>query len=526
MLLKFILCLLFSSSFIVLSQTAVFTTSSTWTAPCDVTSVEVKCWGGGGSGGGHTSNTIKGGGGGAGGAYATKIITVVPGTTYTVTVGATKVGTTGAGAQGNPSWFSTVGTVYAEGGAGGAIPNGGAAAGGIGSSASSIGTTVYAGGNGAAGSATIGGAGGGGAGSSGIGGDALTTIAGIGTASNGGDGGAGVISIGGAGNAGVTYGGGGSGAFVNDNTNRLGGNGAAGYVTLTYTTTFASYCSPTFTSAVEPITNVTFAGINNTTSGVIGGTPELETFCSLGSVVVNSSYPISVSGNTNGNRTDYIRVYIDWNIDGDFVDAGESFNIGTIINLPNGTVSNTIVVPITASIGVTRMRVMNKRSSYSASGCEAGAFFGQAEDYILNITTPLPIELTSFKGVKKDRINELTWVTMTELNNDFFTIDRTIDGIDFETIGKVSGSGSSSSINEYSLNDLDVPSEINYYRLKQTDFNGDSKYSDFISIDNRVTSKTISKIINLHGQEVDSHYKGVVIIVYSDNSVLRTVQNL
>lgn len=215
-----------------MGQSQTFTSSGTFTVPQGVTSIIVECWGAGGAGGGTKNNNAKGGGGGAGGAYAKKTLSVTPNTVYTVTVGGTTAGTTSAGAKGSPSWFGTTGTVYAEGGAGGAAPNGGTAAGGTGSASGSIGDIVFAGGNGADGTATFSGGGGGGAGSSGAGGSASGTTAGTGKPDYGGNGGTG-LSSGGNGNSGSNYGGGGSGAFVNDNTNRTGGDGGAGLVIVT-----------------------------------------------------------------------------------------------------------------------------------------------------------------------------------------------------------------------------------------------------------------------------------------------------
>lgn len=215
-----------------MGQSQTFTSSGTFIVPSGVTSIIVECWGGGGAGGGTTSNRTNGGGGGAGGAYAKKTLSVSPGTTYTVTVGAAKNGTTTAGGNGNPSWFGSTGTVYAEGGSGGAAPNGGTASGGNGSAAASIGDLVYPGGNGAGGTSTASGAGGGGAGSTGAGGDALGTNRGTGTTLNGGNGGAG-STIESNGSAGSNYGGGGSGAFIPDGSNHSGGAGAQGLVIVT-----------------------------------------------------------------------------------------------------------------------------------------------------------------------------------------------------------------------------------------------------------------------------------------------------
>jgi len=215
-------------------STQTYNSSGTFTVPAGVTSVTVECWGGGGSGGGTTANRARGGGGGAGGAYARSILTVTPGTGYTVTVGGTRTGTNGAGQTGNPSWFGTTSTVYAQGGAGGAAPNRGTVAGGTGSSDSSIGDVVHAGGDGANGTSALGGAGGGGAGSDGDGGDASGTTAGSGTTVGGGNGGAGRTTENN-GLPGSTCGGGGGGAYLPDNSDHSGGNGAAGRVSVTYT---------------------------------------------------------------------------------------------------------------------------------------------------------------------------------------------------------------------------------------------------------------------------------------------------
>lgn len=230
-----ILLLVFFISNLSFSQiTDTYTTSGTWVCPAGVTSVTVDCWGGGGAGGGTTLNTKKGGGGGAGGSYAKKALPVVPGNTYTVTVGTGATGAKSAGATGNPSWFNTSATVYAQGGVGGAAPNGGTANGGLGSSALCIGDLVYAGGHGANGTSTLSGGGGGGAGTTGLGGNASGTTRGTGTNVGGGNGANGRTNEGNGSLASV-YGGGGSGAFVADASNHSGGSGANGAVLISYT---------------------------------------------------------------------------------------------------------------------------------------------------------------------------------------------------------------------------------------------------------------------------------------------------
>jgi hypothetical protein len=150
------------------------------------------------------------------------------------------------------------------------------------------------------------------------------------------------------------------------------------------------YCTVTFPSAVEPITLVNFVTINNATSATVGGTPAQENFTAItANVLKTQTYPIVVKGNTDGNFTTFIDVYIDWNQDGDFVDPGENNFIGTIVNSTGADAiqaSGNIAIPLTALDGVTRMRVIKKFAS-SALPCNTTGF-GQAEDYTLNVSTP------------------------------------------------------------------------------------------------------------------------------------------
>lgn len=148
-------------------------------------------------------------------------------------------------------------------------------------------------------------------------------------------------------------------------------------------------------------------------------------------------------------------------------------------------------------------------------------WMGAYEDIIA-----LPIVLISFEGVKAGDENILTWSTITEINNDYFTIEKTEDGETFEIVGILNGSGSSSILNEYRIVDYNVQKRINYYRLKQTDFDGKYTYTDLISIENsdRKENKTIRFKTNLLGQEISSDHRGIVIITYVDGSSQKILQ--
>lgn len=138
----------------------------------------------------------------------------------------------------------------------------------------------------------------------------------------------------------------------------------------------------------------------------------------------------------------------------------------------------------------------------------------------------LPLELISFTGKKVGKNNELFWGTASEFNNDFFTIEKSTDGENFRDIENIDGVGNSTMLLKYSIVDYDVKELINYYRLRQTDFDGENTYSEIITIDNRNTSydKQISIITNLFGQQVNQYYQGIVIIQYQDGSSLKTIQ--
>ena len=145
---------------------------------------------------------------------------------------------------------------------------------------------------------------------------------------------------------------------------------------------------------------------------------------------------------------------------------------------------------------------------------------------IVNAAVGLPIELISFKGNKLGNDNELTWTTASELNNDYFTVERTYDGINFEYIGKVNGAGNSTQNSDYFTTDYNVRPVINYYRLRQTDFDGKSTMSEVIAIDNSTveTSKEVVMKTNVLGQEVNDQYRGMVVIVYADGSSVKIIQ--
>jgi hypothetical protein len=90
-------------------------------------------------------------------------------------------------------------------------------------------------------------------------------------------------------------------------------------------------------------------------------------------------------------------------------------------------------------------------------------------------TNPLPVELTDFTAACKNQQVKLNWTTQSELNNDYFGVERSADGLLFHEIGRVAGHGKSNVANHYQYFDEQALASTSYYRLNQVDFNGDSK---------------------------------------------------
>lgn len=100
-----------------------------------------------------------------------------------------------------------------------------------------------------------------------------------------------------------------------------------------------------------------------------------------------------------------------------------------------------------------------------------------------SIVGPLPVELIDFKAEKKDNNTYLTWHTASEINCNYYLIQRSTYDMDhFTTIGKVLSKGFSNELTTYNFVDYDTPNEINYYKLIEYDFDGYLKELGIVSV--------------------------------------------
>jgi hypothetical protein len=97
-------------------------------------------------------------------------------------------------------------------------------------------------------------------------------------------------------------------------------------------------------------------------------------------------------------------------------------------------------------------------------------------------SVPLPVELASFSASVSGNSVELNWITVSELNNAGFEVQRSTDNVSFNKIGFIEGKGTTAEIQTYKYTDGDVSNGKYFYRLKQIDFDGTFEFSDAINV--------------------------------------------
>ena len=135
---------------------------------------------------------------------------------------------------------------------------------------------------------------------------------------------------------------------------------------------------------------------------------------------------------------------------------------------------------------------------------------------------PLPIELLTFNARSNEDVIDLSWITVAEINNDYFTLEKTIDGVNFVEVGIVEGAGNSTATLDYYFVDDNPYEGVSYYRLKQTDHDGEYSYSELKMVQNIKDNGDFTFNIypnpnkgNTFNLEFTSFYgKEIIVVVY------------
>ncbi len=176
--------------------------------------------------------------------------------------------------------------------------------------------------------------------------------------------------------------------------------------------------------------------------------------------------------------TIFYRVYKQGDTPGAFTDI----NLPFAENLPNGddqrwdetSAGVDILAQATAGNGDYFLEVY-----WFSDNSDGGSFDSNGgSNYMASFTVNvLPVDLTSFTAKTENNTVNLAWTTALEINNDYFQIERKTAAEDWTAIGKVNGNGNSDTENRYAFADKNPANGVNFYRLKQTDYDGQYEYS-------------------------------------------------
>jgi len=145
------------------------------------------------------------------------------------------------------------------------------------------------------------------------------------------------------------------------------------------------------------------------------------------------------------------------------------------------------------------------------AGYDMGAF--EIPNSILS--SPLPIELLSFEAKCEERKAQISWSTASEINNDYFSLERSFDGINWLNIARIEGAGFSSQTLNYSFSDYlpdELFADIKYYRLFQTDYDGKTKYIGMVAINCEESNATSTECFSVVNNPVSLNSGGILFL--------------
>gem|GEM_PF-2544261 len=262
----------------------------------------------------------------------------------------------------------------------------------------------------------------------------------------------------------------------------------------------------------------TFAEIDAGADGVIGGVDDVMVCQNISGFQIGALYQICLDVMRRPGPSDCVTF------------NNQPGTVTTTININNSALnvdfsqSNTTWGWTTVCFNFTATLMTHQLTLTPNDESDCGMLIGQVTVIPISL---LPVEFVDFKAEGFNQDTKLSWETYSELNNDYFIIERSSDGTNWENILRVEGVGNSSEILSYKSVDEAPLSGLSYYRLKQVDFNGTSTYSGIetvmhsssfnykifpnptegditIHINNKESANLLIQIYNLRGEIIEN----------------------
>ena len=233
--------------------------------------------------------------------------------------------------------------------------------------------------------------------------------------------------------------------------------------------------------------NVSFTNFTNNTVSfrlAVFATNQNGGLASNGNVLVSvstnggASYSTALTIQGSGNGRDIIWDFSATGVATAVVGSPTTFTAGTTAATKYSTVRLTL--PATAT--QVKVRIVVNANDKTAIALD---------DVLVSSAGPLPVTLTRFAATRQEQNVTVTWATAAELQNAYFEVQRSTDGIHFAALGQVAGNGTTNTGATYSFLDQQPLSAVAYYRLKQVDSDGTNAFSSVVTVAGRKLSASL-----------------------------------
>ena len=147
-------------------------------------------------------------------------------------------------------------------------------------------------------------------------------------------------------------------------------------------------------------------------------------------------------------------------------------------------------------------------------------------DITVTRQSALPIVLSYFTAYLTDGIEKtviIEWETHSQQNNDYFTVYKSYDGYDWSELTKIQGAGNTNSLMSYTTRDENPRPGYQYYKLRQTDYDGNFEEFNPVSVGLEVPRLEVVKVYNQIGQEVSIKTKGILFLVWDNGDITKII---